>query len=689
MIAFNEEAPPFEDDEIPFAGLGEIVHDIFRENGYFNEYLKLEHRPHQSRMAKSIAKELTANLPLICEAGTGVGKSLAYLVPGIIHSLANKRKMLISAHTIALQEQLKQKDLRICKQLFEKIPELHPYKDFKYTILIGRGNYLCNYRLKQAIQTHTELFETDEFSELKRIEEWAQESKTGTRQELSPPPRPEVWEWISADSSSCNNKNCSHDTCFYRKARHYVNTSNLIILNHSLLFSLLNAGMSPENDTAGILFANDFAVLDEAHTVPAIATNHFGMSLSSYALDFNLKTLFNNKSNKGYLKKIPISKTSDYHLVTDVREQTKEFFDYLSNTFLATRDIFRIKEKNLMDAPFLIPMKKLADRLHYIYQMIDSEQQKQEIKEKYDRLLSHINGIRTFIELGEKDHVYWLERAGKRKSIVTLQSAPLDVSPILRENLFLRKTSVVMTSATLSLQSNMKHFQKQTGSESAKYSIETSPFDFDKSMRIYAADDMPVLTQDKKQQYLEYLSDQIQFCVEQRAGGTLVLFTSYYDMNAVADITEMEMENTGRLLLVQGRDYSRTDIINKFKAEGNAVLMGTDTFWTGIDIPGKALSQVIICKLPFDNPSHPIQEAKCEHVQSLGLSPFNEIMLPDALIKFKQGIGRLIRSQKDRGFITILDSRILQKSYGRLFLDCLPHQRVKIFNKQNRKEVFG
>ena len=684
MIAFNEDSSTDEKKVYPL--LESSVHDIFREHGYLQEYLNLEFRPEQSRLATEIAKNFKENQPLLCEAGTGVGKSLAYLLPGILHAIANNRKMLISAHTIALQEQIKNKDLQICKKLLNQIPELKDFSDFKYSLLIGRGNYLCNCRLNKALLAQKELFDSEEFTELLRIQEWAKESSEGIRQELSPPPKAQVWEWVTADSTGCNNKNCSPETCFYRSAKFKVNQSNLVILNHSLLFSLLNAGMSPQNEVPGILFPNDFVVLDEAHTIPSIATKHFGMSLSSYAIDFNLKTLYNPKTKRGLLNRL--GQLRDNQMVAEAMEQNKEFFKYIGNTFLGTRSIFRVSESNLLDATALNPMRKLLDRLKYIYQMIDSEQDKQEIKEKHDRLASHIDGIDNFLNLSDENHVYWMERTGKKQSIVSLQSAPLDVSQDLQLNLFTRNTSACLTSATLSLQGNMNNFQKQTGSKAVKTFIENSPFNFDKSLRIYIAEDSPVIGNQNKKLDIDYLVDHIDFCIEQRAGGSLILFTSYTDMYAVADELEFKISGTGRILLVQGRDYSRSDLVKKFKSEGNAVLLGTDTFWTGIDIPGLALSQVIICRLPFENPSHPIQEAKCEQIQMLGLSPFNELMLPDALIKFKQGIGRLIRSHKDRGYITILDSRIVNKSYGRLFLECFPHTRYRLFNKENRKSVF-
>jgi ATP-dependent DNA helicase DinG len=684
MIAFNEEPPVDENEDFE---LVELVENIFKDGGYLKQHLGLEYRPQQSRLAKQIANSMNQDTPLLCEAGTGVGKSLAYLIPGIIHAVGNNRKMIVSAHTIALQEQIKGKDLNICKKLFRKIPELHPFAEFKYSLLIGRGNYLCNYRLARAIEAQRDMFNEEEFSELMRIHEWAKESPNGIRQELSPPPKAEVWEWVTADSTSCNNKNCDSKTCYYRRARNQVNNSAVIILNHSLLFSFLNAGMSPKDDTPGILFPKDFIVLDEAHTIPSIATKHFGMAISSYAIDFNLKTLYNPKSSRGFLKRVGL--LSDTQMVEDAMQQSKEFFDYIGNTYLGVRNIYRVRESNFLAAPFLKTMLKLCNRLKDLEQTTSNEEDQKEIKEKAERILNHINAIKSFIELSEEGHVYWMERTGKRGSIVTLQSAPLDIAHELRSRLFTRNTSACLTSATLSIQGNMRNFQVKTGSLAVETFIENSPFNYDKSMRVYIADDAPNLTQKDKNLDIEYLVDNIDFCVQQRPGGTLVLFTSYSDLYNVANALEEKLHQTGRRLLVQGRDYSGSEMIDVFKREGNAVLMGTETYWTGIDVPGLALSQVIICRLPFENPTHPIMEAKCEYIKEQGKMPFNELTLPEALIKFKQGIGRLIRSHKDRGFITVLDSRILHKSYGKLFLECFPHKRFKIFSLQTRDEVFS
>jgi ATP-dependent DNA helicase DinG len=622
---------------------------------------------------------------LIFEAGTGVGKSLAYLIPGIIHSIESKRPAVISSNTIALQEQIQQKDLPICRELFQAIPELNAYADFKSTLLVGKGNYLCPTRLGNAIANKTELFPNDELDELQRIAAWSQTTQNGLRQELNPTPNWDVWEMVNAEGSACNRKNCSPDTCHYQRARAEMRKAQVVIVNHSLLFALLNAGgLSP--NAKGILLPDDFLVIDEAHTTAEVATEYFGARISSYSLDRQLKALFNPKRKSGIVRKF--AHTKQLQTIIDAQEASQEFFGYITATRLEKRPISRISEQDWCEPTIVSPLKAVVEVMDSILAKVEDGAMHDELKDQRNRLHSSYAGIRRFIALAEEDHVHWLERSGRRNQIVTLRTAPIDIAPYLKEELFSKEISVTLTSATLSIAQRMEPFQRKVGALAEEaYRVE-SPFDYEKNTRIYIASDIPAPSREDARLAMDALIDYIDYCVKNVSGGSLVLFTSYSDLRKAGDALETEFATAGRPFFAQGQGLSRSEMSQEFRDAGNGVLFGTDSFWTGVDVPGAALSQVIVTRLPFDVPTHPITEAKAERIKENGGNPFGDLTLPEALVKFRQGIGRLIRKKDDRGIITVLDSRILQKSYGRQFLQSLPKSKFIRINRGDRDERF-
>lgn len=668
--------------------LPDLVERVFAANGPLVRDLGLEPRPEQAAMALATAQAFAGNRPLLFEAGTGVGKSLAYLLPGIIFALTSKRPFLVSSHTIALQEQILHKDLVLCRSLFERIPALHPYKEFKTALLVGRGNYLCGTRLGQAIETKTELFPTDQMAELERIAEWSQTTETGLLQELMPSPLGEVWDWVNSEGSACSAKRCTPETCFYRRALLKVRQANLIIVNHSLLFALLGGGMHPRNDLAGILYPGDFAVLDEAHRVPAIATEHFGERVSSYGLNRLLGRLYAVKGRKarGLLTKIGNDRERD--AVRRSREAGEAFFAATQQSLLTKHDVVRCREENwappLLDQPLRDLHKLLGDR----YNQLEDGPLRDEVQGLRQQVGSYANSIRNCLALASDEHVYWVERSGRRRDITTLRSAPIDVSAHLRERLFDRKTGIVLTSATLAEGRSMESFQAKVGAWGAETEQVYSPFDFARHMRVFVATDAPAPSRQNARLDADYLVDMIRFCALRVRGGTLVLFTSYQDLRRTADVLAREFAERGRPFYQQGRDGSRQELADRLRRDGNGILFGTESFWTGIDVPGPSLSQVIIVRLPFDNPSHPVAEAKAEACKANGGNPFTDLTVPEAVVKFRQGVGRLIRRASDCGTITLLDSRIVHRPYGREFLAVLPQPHFTRFNLRDRDEVF-
>ncbi|MEO6005279.1 MAG: helicase C-terminal domain-containing protein [Opitutus sp.] len=668
----------------------ELAAKIFAEDGWLHEALSLEHRPEQEQMARAVAAAMRDDAPLLFEAGTGVGKSLAYLAPGLIHAIDQSRQMIVSTHTISLQEQLETKDLPICRRLFKASPDLERYADFKSAVLVGKSNYLCTTRLSHALADRASLFADADYDELQRIAGWAETTETGLRHDLRPPPRAEVWDAVNADSSSCSRKHCDPQRCFYQRARARMRSANLVIVNHALLFALISSGGAQANgataDTRGVLFADDFVVLDEAHTVPEVATDNFGLSLSSYGVDRALKYLFNPRTKRGLFRKFGGAEVQQ--LVIDALDASGQFFDFLGNSLLAQRSIVRVREVGVAEPTLDGPLGALVRLIAKLADKLEEGRERDELLEQKQRIKGIQAGVTEWLTLGDKGHVYWAERSGRKQTIISLRSAPIDVAPQLRKHLFGCGTSVVCTSATLAMGGTIEPFAARVGADDARAIVVKSPFDFERNMRVYAAADIPLPSPQEARLALDVLTDYIRFCTDKVKGGSLVLFTSYTDMRAVANTLETHYRDTQRPFMMQGADLSRTELANQMRELGNAVLFGTDSFWTGVDVPGNALSQVIITRLPFDPPTHPITEAKCDHIRDRNGNPFNELTLPDALIKFRQGIGRLIRTASDRGIVTLLDSRVLQKTYGRLFLDCLPNPEFTRITRADREERF-
>jgi ATP-dependent DNA helicase DinG len=668
----------------------ELAAAVFAEAGLLHGALQLEHRPEQDQMARAVAAAFRDDCPLLFEAGTGVGKSLAYLVPGIVHAIDQSRQLIVSTHTISLQEQLETKDLPICRRLFHSSPELSRYAGFKSAVFVGKSNYLCTTRLAHALADRASLFADADYDELQRIATWAATTESGLRHELRPPPRPDIWDVVNADSSSCSRKHCDCQKCFYQRARARTRAANVIIVNHALLFALINAGGAQahgaKTDARGVLFPDDFVVLDEAHTVPDVATENFGLSLSSYGVDRALKYLFNPRTKRGLFRKLGGPEAQQ--LVVDALEASRQFFDFIASSLLAQRAIVRVREPDVAEPMLDGPLGALHRMTGKLADKLEDGRERDELLEQKQRIKSIQVEFNEWLTIGDKGHVYWAERSGRKQTIVSLRSAPIDIAPELRKHLFGCGTSVVCTSATLAMGGEIAPFAARMGADDARAIAVKSPFDFERNMRVYVAADIPLPSPQEARLALDVLTDYIRFSTERVAGGSLVLFTSYSDMRAVAANLEPVYQQAKRPFMMQGAELSRTELAQQMRQLGNAVLFGTDSFWTGVDVPGDALAQVIITRLPFDPPTHPITEARCDAIRERGGSPFNQLTLPDALIKFRQGVGRLIRTATDRGLITILDSRVLAKSYGRLFIDCLPHPEFTRLTRGDRAERF-
>jgi ATP-dependent DNA helicase DinG len=671
--------------------VAEVSARAFAEGGWLEDALGLEHRPGQERMANAVAAAFRADEALLFEAGTGIGKSLAYLIPGLVHATDTGRQMIVSTHTISLQEQIERKDLPLCRRLFSAVPELARYAQFSSTVLVGKSNYLCTSRLSHALAERQSLFDDAGFEELKRIADWADRTETGLRHELQPPPIPEVWDSVNADSSSCSRRLCDCNRCFYQRARARVRGAQVIVVNHALLFSLIQAGGARAeeggHEAAGVLFPGDFVVLDEAHTVPEVAEENFGLALSNAGVERAIRHLYNPKTRRGILAKRAGAELRQR--VADALEASAQFFDFLATTLLAQQPVVRVREPGAAEPLASEPLAALERAVSKIADALEDGRERDELLDERTRLRGLRAGMDEWLGLSDAGHVYWAERGGRRQTLVTLRSAPVDVAPELEKALFSAGVAVLCTSATLAVAGDMGPFAARVGAPAASREVAPSPFDFERSMRVYIAGDIPLPSAQDNRLAIDALADYVRYCTLRVRGGSLVLFTSYRDMQAVAAQVSPALASEGRPFLMQGADGSRSELAERMRTLGNAVLFGTDSFWTGVDVPGDALAQVIIARLPFSPPTHPIAEAKADLIRERGGDPFNELTLPEALIKFRQGIGRLIRSKTDRGLITVLDSRILAKAYGRLFIGGLPTQEVERITRADRDEKFS
>lgn len=690
----------------------------FAVNGWLQKYLGMECRPQQASMALEVAHALLNGESLLFEAGTGVGKSLAYLVPGLIYAQLEHKKFVVSTHTIPLQEQIIRNDLPICRMLFSRVPELNIFANFNTVLMIGKGNYLCGTRLAEALKRHEGLFDGSDGSETARELQiiknwWAQENCSGIREHLPQAVSDETWELVNGDSRACSRKHCTPKTCSRRRAQTALEKADIVVVNHSLLFSYIDAGITPgrnvggnetQNDDAkGILYANDFVVLDEAHRVPDVATNYFGNEVVSTAVLKLLTHIDRAYKRGGVLANQEGKKPSDIcmqrSLIADAKDAVDTFFSELRFRILGKKQIVRLREKNWSENICEVPLARLEKTLRQVADLATKEAVKDEISDFVDRLLSIRNDLRDCIELRrEPGFVYWAEVTGKTQRSVRVAGAPIDVAKSLAEVLFTRGTSAVLSSATLadSADHSMKRFRKRCGAdlfegEMVRDKVESSPFDYLHNMQIFVAEDAPEESRGNVEKSDDSANIAYNSLVAAHAirtlpnGGTLILVTSFDFANKLG--FELRKLLPNREIFIQGEKMTRKAMLENFVVCGNAVLIGNQSFWTGVDVPGSPLSQVIIPRLPFANPRDPIVEARSEWIKINGGNPFRDMSVPEAILQFRQGLGRLIRKADDRGRLIITDSRVITKPYGKKFLSALPHQAFVRFDLKTLKTL--
>lgn len=675
---------------------------------------KYELRQEQLQMLESVTTAFNNNEISLIEAGTGTGKTLSYLVPAVNWALKNEERVVISTNTINLQEQLIDKDIPLLYDAFDD--------DFKYSLVKGMRNYLCLLRTETIQDGLFEMADEDEVGSIDDILEWAKITEDGSLSDLNFTPPDSVWEKVSAESDSCLRARCPYySRCFFYKSRREIASSQLLIVNHHLLFSDLAIKSASESSEAGILPPFKRVVFDEAHHLNDAATSHFGMRATKFGILRVLRRL-KRKGKGGQGKGLiyytaalatRLIKMQKKGVVNDLLKKVDDLLStkvdtleqYVGDSFDAlytlclgvvqenesgkeeiniriTDEILKLEGWGNIDKKFSILRIRLKE-LHEEIKAITDILIDYEVENDIAKLIVEFRGIgnkldyysdvvSTFLSAEDDGFVRWVEgRMGRGGILSGIGLSPLDVSPRLKERLYSKCDTVVMTSATMAVNKNFGFLKSGLGLEDEQRVDELilpSPFNYEEQLLLMIPDDIP---EPGNIGYAEAISVLIRDAVMASKGNALILFTSYALLETVYRNIHSELEDDGILALKQGA-FPRARLLDKFRIEDNSVLFATDSFWEGVDVPGDALKLVIIARLPFRVPTEPIIEARVEYMENQGLNSFTDYSVPVAVLKFKQGFGRLIRTKTDKGAVLVLDKRVISKFYGKYFLNSLP-----------------
>jgi ATP-dependent DNA helicase DinG len=682
---------------------------VIKAGGQVSEKLAgFEERPGQVEMLEAVAEAFEREQVLVVEAGTGVGKSLAYGLPAAAWALSSKERVVVSSATINLQEQLVYKDLPLIRDVLGG--------ELLVVLVKGRGNYLCRRRLSDRLQQRTLV--SSEFDEiLNDISEWSRQTADGTKSDLSISVPVEIWELVCSDADACLGRGCpQREGCFFASARRAAERAHVLVVNHHLLFADLALRRAKDDwKQRAVLPPFSRVILDEAHEVEDSASSFFGVRLTRMGVQRILSRLQPSRKKRGGLLSslaremaalggalaegradLLVSETEGSVIprVEKTRDAYRKAFDALSG-FIIELDATRgpgdarirlvpetyvqagwtaVREGFVVAADCAAALSREVGRLlERLVDLTEEQGRMAEVRACVSRTADLAAQTLHLVSEEADGSVRWAEASRKGKKRISFQSAPLDISGLMNQTLYEPMATVVHTSATLSVGGSFDFLSRRIGVEQqpddrVRTLLVDSPFDFKEQVRLGLPADLPPPDQPL---FSQVLPEAVFQAVTVSGGRALVLFTSWGLMTRVYDLVRDRLLEMGLETLCQG-EAPRDRLLRLFRDNESSVLFGTDSFWQGVDVTGPALSNVVITRLPFDVPDEPIVQARMEAVELQGQSPFSQFMLPRAVLKLKQGFGRLVRSTSDWGVVVLLDGRLLSRSYGKRFLDSLP-----------------
>jgi predicted DnaQ family exonuclease/DinG family helicase len=671
----------------------EYIQNFFSSDGQLSHAFEgYEIRDAQLDMALSVMEAFSSGEFCCCEAGTGIGKTISYLLPAVLWSLETRERVIISTHTKNLQEQIYNKDLPLLSSV---LPD-----KFRYVLVKGKGNYLCLRRWREYAAQPSLSLEPGEDELLRELATWADKTTTGdlsSSSPLSPRRDRELWRRICCDTYFCSDSVCSDAVkCFFRKVRRKALSSHIVVVNHSLL-------IADKLADGGVLGEYNSLIIDESHSLVRVAREGMKAEVDQRRLLWHIRTIrrmLKGKKEKAALSG-KVSKGTEREVLQLCRRLEKLVEDFFAKpVFLSERKAgegpaFTQKNRYRKGDASLKELKQegsfLLDDLERLVDVLDSlvKEMAEELEE--DKLLEahgHLEMLRectadlgSLLIVDEDSRVYWIEKGGK-KGVKggSLNATPVDVAPFLEEILLSNLRTGIFTSATLRVMDSFDFFLRSTGLDQMGHRFGDclalpSTFYYEDQSMVAVPTFLPDPRHDT---YRERLADILHKTIPALRRGTLVLFTSISLLDYCYNRLKEDLEKEGILCLGQGIDGTREQITQRFKEERSSVLFGTDSFWQGVDIPGEALEVLIFTRLPFSVPNEPLSQAIEENIRKRGGDPFMEYFLPGAVMKFRQGFGRLIRSTRDMGVVLVMDNRIMRQRYGRAFVESLPVMPVEI-----------